>query len=306
MSVAVLAMSDLVAAALAEHGPQFAMHRLSASGATPDAPIRGIVATGDAPVDTSLLATLPKLEIVSLYGAGYDKIDLQALRSRGIVVCNTPDAVTADVADLAIALWICTARRIVDADRFARAGHWIEGPMVLAQTASRRSAGILGFGRIGAAIARRCEAMDMTVHYCSRSPRAGAAFRYWSDIASMAAEVDVLFIACPGGEATRHLVDESILERLGPKGTLINVSRGSVVNEAALTRALVEGRLGGAGLDVFAQEPCIPKALLDRPNVVLTPHIGSATKETRRAMGQEMVLNLMRCFSGEPVRNRIT
>lgn len=305
MSIAVLAMSELVAAALAEHGPQFTMHRLLASGAVPTAPIRGIVAIGDAPVDATMVASLPELEIVSLYGAGYDRIDLSALRLRNIVVCNTPDVLTADVADLAIALWICVARRIVDADRFARSGSWANGPTALARTASQRSAGILGFGRIGAAIARRCQAMDMTVNYCSRTPRPASAFRYWSDLASMAAEVDVLFVACPGGDATHHLVDETVLERLGPDGTLINVSRGSVVDEMALTRALIEGRIGGAGLDVFAQEPRIPQSLFDLPNVVLTPHIGSATVETRRAMGQEMVLNLVRHFSGEPVRNRI-
>lgn len=305
MSIAVLAMSDLVAAALAEHGPQFAMHRLSSSGTVPTTSIRGIVATGDAPVDATLVASLPELEIVSLYGAGYDRIDLPALRSRDVIVTNTPDVLTADVADLAIALWICVARRIVDADRFARAGSWAGGPMPLAHTASQRRAGILGLGRIGAAIARRCEAMEMTVHYCSRTARAGSAYRHWSDLAAMAAEIDVLFVACPGGEATRHLVDETVLERLGPAGTLVNVSRGSVIDEAAMTRALIEGRLGGAGLDVYVQEPHIPRALLELRNVVLTPHIGSATVETRRAMGQEMVVNLVRHFSGEPVRNRI-
>jgi len=306
VSIAILAMSELVAAALAEHGPQFAMYRLSPSAAAPTATIRGIVATGDAPVDTALVASLPALEIVSLYGAGYDNIDLQALRMRDIIVTNTPDVLTADVADLAFALWICVARRVVDADRFARAGRWMGGSMPLAHTASNRHVGILGLGRIGTAIARRCEAMEMTVHCCSRTARPASNYRHWNDLAAMAAEVDVLFVACPGGESTRHLINEGIIERLGPNGTLINVSRGSVVDEAALTHALTEGRLGGAGLDVFTQEPRIPQALFDLPNVVLTPHIGSATVETRRAMGREMALNLARHFSGKPVRNLVS
>ena len=304
MSIAVLAMSELVASALAEHGSQFAMQRFPAAQAS-DPPIRGIAATGDAPIDAALLSSLPALEIVSLYGAGYDGIDLKALRARNIVVANTPDVLSADVADLAIALWICVARRIVEADRFARAGRWADGPMTLAHTASQRSAGILGLGRIGAAIARRCDSMDMVVHYFSRTPRPMPNYRHWSDLASMAAEVDVLFVACPGGPATHHLVDESVIERLGADGTLINVSRGTVVDEAALTRALLEGRLGGAGLDVYEQEPHIPPAIVFHPGVVLTPHIGSATIETRRAMGREMVQNLIRHFSGEPIRNRI-
>lgn len=304
MSISVLAMSELVASALAEHGSQFAMQHLPVVQAS-NRPIRGIAATGDAPIDAALLATLPALEIVSLYGAGYDGIDLTALRAHNIVVANTPDVLSADVADLAIALWICVARRIVEADRFARAGRWADGPIALAHTASQRSAGILGLGRIGAAIARRCDAMDMVVHYCSRTKRPDARYRHWNDLAAMAAEVDVLFVACPGGPATRRLVDETVIDRLGPDGTLINVSRGTVVDEAAMTRALLDGRLGGAGLDVYEQEPRIPASILGLPGVVLTPHVGSATVETRRAMGWEMVQNLVRHFAGEPVRNRI-
>jgi lactate dehydrogenase-like 2-hydroxyacid dehydrogenase len=309
MSIAVLAMSELVTRALQEHGPQFQIARFSTQGGELESgrksSIRAIAATGDAPINAELIASMPALEIVSLFGAGYDGIDLDALRTQKIVVSNTPDVVTGDVADLAMALWICVARRIIDADRYVRSGSWKKDAMALARTASGRPAGIIGLGRIGSAIARRCRASDMDVQYYSRTPRPDCGFRHWADLHAMAEAVDVLFVACPGGAETHHLVSESVIGQLGPAGTLINVSRGSVVDEAAMIRALLDGRLGGAGLDVFENEPAVPEAFIRHPGVVLTPHIGSATVETRKAMAQQMVDNLVRHFSGLPVSNRI-
>jgi hydroxypyruvate reductase len=269
--------------------------------------VRGIAATGDVVIDEQLLSKLPRLEIVSLFGAGYEGMDLEAARKRGITVSNTPDVLTADVADLAIALWICVSRRILVADQYLRSGLWkSKGPPPLATTASGRRAGILGFGRIGSAIAKRCLAMDMTVDYHSRRPRNESCYRFQPNLGAMVDDIDVLFVACPGGSVTRHLVSSRIIERLGAKGTLINVSRGSVVDQQALVSALIGGRLGGAGLDVFEAEPDAPSELISLPNVVLTPHIGSATVETRKAMIGQMVENLREHFAGGHLSNRLT
>lgn len=260
--------------------------------------VRGI-ATFIGRVDKALMEALPKLEIVSSMSIGVDHIDLDAAKARGIRVTNTPDVLTDDTADLALALLLALARRIVQADKFLRAGHWHKGPLPLATKLGGLNLGVLGMGRIGEAIARRAAAMNMKVAYHNRSAKLDVPYRYYPDLLAMAKEIDVLVVACPGGAATRHLVNAAVIEALGAKGMIVNIARGSVIEEPALVKALVEDKLGGAGLDVFADEPHVPEALLALDNVVLTPHVGSATHATRRLMGQLMLDNLAACFAGK-------
>jgi hydroxypyruvate reductase len=248
--------------------------------------IRGLVQSGGTVTPTVLLDDLPKLEIISVFGVGYD----------GVRVTHTPDVLTDDVADVAVALILMTGRGFIRANRFVHAGKWVHGSPDLSMKLSGRSVGIIGLGRIGKAIAHRVEAMGMQVAYTGRKPQ-DVPYRYVADLASLAKEVDFLVVACPGGAATRHLVDARILAALGPKGTLINIARGSIVDESALVQALAEGTIKGAGLDVFADEPRIPDALLALDNVVLLPHVGSATKETRQAMGDLCKANLDAWFA---------
>jgi lactate dehydrogenase-like 2-hydroxyacid dehydrogenase len=206
-----------------------------------------------------------------------------------------------DVASLAVALVLAVSRRIVACDRYVRAGRWREGFPPLAHSICRKTVGILGLGRIGKRIASKLEAFGCRIVYHGRHEQKDQAYRYYADLVSMARDSDYLIAICPGGAGTRHLVNGQVLEALGPEGTFINVSRGSVHDETALVAALKEGRLGAAGLDVFADEPNVPEALLGMDNVVLLPHQGSATIETRRAMGDLMLENLARHFAGQPV-----
>lgn len=263
--------------------------------------VRGM-ATGFAiGAPAALIDRLPKLEIIAHFGVGYERVDVGHARKKGIAVTNTPDVLTDDVADLAIALWLMTSRRLGAAERYLRAGKWQGGAFPLAESIQRRRVGILGMGRIGQAIARRARLFGAEIRYAQPRAKAGVDFPYEPDPAALAAWADALFVATPGGEATKGLVDTRVLEALGPKGTLINIARGSVVDEPALVRALVSGRLGGAGLDVFADEPHVPEALQGLDNVVLLPHVGSATHETRRAMGQLVLDNLAAHFAGRPL-----
>jgi lactate dehydrogenase-like 2-hydroxyacid dehydrogenase len=246
--------------------------------------VRGLVQGGGTVTPTTLLDALPKLEIISVFGVGYDGVPTGYCRDRGIKVTNTPDVLTDDVADVAVALVLMTGRGFVRANRFVHAGEWErKGPELTTKLAGR-TVGILGLGRIGKAIAARVEAMGMRVAYTGRKPQ-DVSYRFVADLATLAAQADFLVVACPGGSATRNLVDAKILSALGSKGTLINIARGSIVDETALVRALGDGTIKAAGLDVFADEPHIPKALFAMDNVVLLPHVGSATRETRQAMG---------------------
>jgi hydroxypyruvate reductase len=263
--------------------------------------IRGLATGYVVGAPASLIDRLPNLEIIANYGVGYEKVDVAHARSRNIRVTNTPDVLTEDVADLAIALWLATSRRIAAADRFVRRGKWREGAFPLASSAQWRRVGILGMGRIGRAITRRAEAFGAEIRYSQPRSHAGIAYPYEPDLVVLAGWSDILFVATPGGDATRGLVDRHVLDALGPKGTLINIARGSVVDEPALVAALAEGRLGAAGLDVFVDEPNVPQALLGMENVVLLPHVGSATVETRRAMGQLVLDNLEAHFAGRPL-----
>jgi lactate dehydrogenase-like 2-hydroxyacid dehydrogenase len=253
--------------------------------------IRALVQGGGTVTPTTLLDALPKLEIISVFGVGYDGVPTGYCRDRGIKVTNTPDVLTDDVADVAVALILMTGRGFIGANRFVHAGEWVRRSPELSMKLSGRTVGIVGLGRIGRAIAHRVEAMGMHVAYTGRRPQ-DVSYEYVPDLAALAARVDFLVIACPGGPATRHLVDTRVLAALGKKGTLINIARGSIVDEAALVSALTDGTIKAAGLDVFADEPRIPAALLALDNVVLLPHVGSATHETRKAMADLCKANL--------------
>jgi len=263
--------------------------------------VRALVASGEAKVSRELLSQLPAVKLVSVFGVGYDGVDLVAARERGVTITNTPDVLTDDVADLAMGLLISVAREILAADSYLRGGHWAEGPFRLARKVSGARLGIVGLGRIGAAIARRAQAFDMRIAYTARTRKPGVAFEFYPDPASLAANVDFLVVATPGGPATRGLVDARVLEALGPNGVLINVARGSVVDEVALVAALRAGRIRAAGLDVFADEPNVPAELAAMERVVLTPHIASGTLQTRTAMADLAFANLEAFFAGKPL-----
>ncbi|MDJ0609511.1 MAG: 2-hydroxyacid dehydrogenase [Kiloniellales bacterium] len=261
---------------------------------------RGIATTGDLGADAALMDALPKLEIVACYGVGVDAIDLTHAAKRGVTVTNTPDVLTDDVANLAVGLMLDVTRGISAADRFVRRGDWLKGPMPLSRSLVGWRVGILGLGRIGLAIARRAEALGCTICYHGRRRREDLSYPYYEDLAAMARDCRLLVVSCPGGQGTRHLVNAEVLAALGPEGVLINIARGSVVDEPALVSALEAGTLGGAGLDVFEAEPRVPEALFAMENVVLQPHLGSATVETRHAMGDLVVENLRAHFNGKP------
>lgn len=263
--------------------------------------IRGIQTTGGHGADAKLMDALPKLEIIACFGVGVDAVDLDAARQRHVIVTNTPDVLNECVADLAMGLTLASLRSISLGDRYVRAGSWLKAPLPLAQHVGGKIMGILGYGRIGKAIAKRAEAFGMRIVYHGRNQQAGVAHRYYAKLTDMARDCDVLMVICPGGAATYHMVDAEVLAALGPEGTLINVARGSVVDEQALVKALASGSLGAAGLDVLEDEPKVPQALFGMDHVVLQPHVGSATHETRKAMGDLTVDNLRAHFSGKPV-----
>ncbi|HEX7969176.1 MAG TPA: 2-hydroxyacid dehydrogenase [Stellaceae bacterium] len=262
--------------------------------------VRGI-ATGAFPVNAELLDELPKTEIIATQSVGVDHIDLGAAKKRGIAVANTPDVLTEDVADIGMSLVLAVARRIVVGDRYVRSGQWLKGNMPLATKVGGATMGILGLGRIGLAIAKRAEAFGMKIVYYGPREKPGIPYRRYPSLVEMAKSVDYLMVSCPGGPATRNLVDAEVLAALGAKGVVVNIARGSVIDEPAMVRALQDGKLGGAGLDVFADEPRVPEPLLAMENVVLLPHIGSATHATRGAMGQLVVDNLKAHFAGKPL-----
>ena len=271
------------------------------------ASIRGIATSGRFGATRELIAALPALEGIFSFGVGYDTIDLAAARERGVVVTNTPGVLDACVADTALALMLAAPRRIAEADRFVRASRWPNEGFPLGTRMSGKRCGIVGLGNIGLQIARRAGAFDMEILYTNRKPRADAPaeYRYVPDIESLAAECDFLVLAVPGGAATRHMVNARVLDALGAKGWLINIARGTVVDEAALVSALQGKRIAGAGLDVFEHEPATPDAFNTMDNVVLLPHIASGTHETRRAMADLMVANLDGWFREEKVLTRV-
>ena len=260
--------------------------------------IEAVATMGNA--DAALIDALPKLKIISSFGVGYDGVDAAHAASRGVIVTNTPDVLNDDVANMAVTFVLTCSRRFGEWERFARAGRWEnEGDPPLARAVNGRMVGILGLGRIGKDIARKLQVFGCRIGYHGRSQQADQPYDYYDDLTGMARDCDFLIAICPGGEATRGIVNKDVLEALGPEGTFINVARGSVHDEAALIEALASRKLGYAGLDVFAAEPKIPERLRQLDNVTLQPHQGSATIETRRAMGDLVANNLLSYFAGK-------
>lgn len=264
-----------------------------------------VVTNGHAPLTEAQLQKMPKLGIVACSSAGFETIDVEALRRRGIPLTNSSDALLDDVADLALLLTLAARRQLIAAHGYVRSGDWGRKGMYPLLSAMRgKNAGILGFGKIGQAIARRFEPMGLKIGYSARSPR-DVPHAYYPDAISLAGWADILVVIVPGGDDTRGLVGREVIEALGPQGTLINVARGSVVDEAALIEALRSGRLGHAGLDVYEGEPNPDPALTSLPNVTLYPHHASGTLETRDAMAQTVVDNLAAHFAGRPLPNAV-
>jgi lactate dehydrogenase-like 2-hydroxyacid dehydrogenase len=257
--------------------------------------------------DEALMARFPQLKIIGNFGVGYDSIDVPAAAKRGIVITNTPDVLTEEVADTAIGLLLTTAREFYNAEKWLRDGRWAkDGDYRLTAASLRdRSVGIVGMGRIGKAIARRCEAFGLPISYFARNRQPAVSYRYYNDLVAMARDVDTLIVITPGGPATANLISAAVLDALGPRGILINAARGSVVDEAALLEALRKRKILSAGLDVFLNEPKINPAFLELENVTLFPHVGSASIYTRDAMGQLVVDNLAAFAAGRPPKTPV-
>ena len=268
--------------------------------------ILGIAMPGFARVNAAMMALMPNLQIAACFGVGYDGIDVSYAKQHGIAVTNTPEVLTDCVADLGMALTLATLRKVVEGDRYVRAGRWrSEGILDLSHSPRGRCLGIVGLGRIGMELAKRAEAFGMTIAYYNRSERDDVPYPYHASAVALAEACDVLALTCPGGAATLNLINAEVLEALGPKGYLINIARGSVVDEAALVQALSAQSIAGAGLDVFADEPMVPEALFAFENVVLQPHQASATVETRTAMGNLTIDNLLAHFQGRLLPNKV-
>ena len=248
-----------------------------------------------------VMARLPKLEVVSSFGVGYDNIDVKYAVDHKIVVCNTPEVLNEEVADTALGLLLCTVREFPQAERFLRAGKWLtHGQYPLSRATLRdRTVGMVGLGRIGKAIARRLDGFGVPVVYHSRNPQPGVSYRHYPKLVDMARDVDTLILITPGGPSTRHLVNAEVLAALGPRGIVINMSRGTVVDDAALIKALKEKTIYSAGLDVFINEPEVPKEYLEMDNIVLFPHLGSSSVFTRQKMEQLVVDNLLAWAAGK-------
>lgn len=266
--------------------------------------IEAIAVGPHTPVDGPLMSRLPNLKIVSNFGVGYDTVDAKWAGAHGIYVTNTPDVLTEEVADTTLGLLLMTVRQLSESERYLRAGRWeTEGPFPLTKASLRdRRIGIVGLGRIGKAIARRLDAFRVPVVYHGRSEQADVPYGYYADLVDMARDVDILLSVAPGGTATNHMINAEVLDALGPDGILINVGRGSVVDEKALVEALKSGTILSAGLDVFENEPHVPADLIEMEHVVVLPHVGSASVHTRNQMGQLCVDNLKSYFeTGKPL-----
>jgi hydroxypyruvate reductase len=266
--------------------------------------LQAIAASGESKVSAALIAQLPALKLISVMGVGYDGVDVAAAKARGVMVTHTPDVLNDEVADTTLGLMLCAARQLPAADRFVRAGEWLKGPMPLQRKMSGARLGLVGMGRIAKAIAHRAQAFGMSIAYTARSAKPELPYTFHPTPAALAAESDFLVVITPGGAATRKLIDATVLKALGQgrgNGILVNVARGPVVDEAALIEALEAGTIAGAALDVFEHEPQVPQRLMDMPHVVLAPHIGSATRETRQAMADLALGNLRAHFGGQPL-----
>jgi lactate dehydrogenase-like 2-hydroxyacid dehydrogenase len=254
-----------------------------------------------AKVDRKLLAMFPNVKMISIFGVGYDGIDVAAVKERGIQVTHTPDVLTDDVADLAMGLILSIGRRIPQSDKFVRNGDWVSEPFTMTHKVTGTRLGVVGFGRIGQAIAKRAAAFDMTIAYTGRRAKTNAPFRYYPTASELAANSDYLVVAVPGGNETKNMINAQVLKALGPKGIVINIARGSVIDQTALIQALKDKSIAGAGLDVFWDEPNIDPQFFKLQTVVLTPHNGSNTHETRRAMADLALANLKAFFDERPL-----
>ena len=261
--------------------------------------ITAVASSNSGGIDAATIGKLPKLKVISHFGVGYDTVDVNAARARGVAVTNTPDVLTEEVADLTLGLLLATIRRIPQGDRYVREGQWLKGSMALTDSLQGKTAGIIGMGRIGRAIAKRLEAFGVKIAYQGPNQKRDLTWPYFADPVALAKDSDIVIAACPGGEATRGLVSRAVIDAIGPRGFFVNIARGSVVDEPALMEALQQNRIAGAGLDVFVDEPRVPEAFLPMENVVLQPHVASATHPTRKAMGQLVIDNLAAHFAGK-------
>jgi len=252
-------------------------------------------------VDRKLLAMFPNVKMISIFGVGYDGIDVAAVKERGIQVTHTPDVLTDDVADLTMGLILSMGRRIPQSDKFVRNGDWVSEPFTMTHKVTGSRLGVVGFGRIGQAIAKRAAAFDMTIAYTGRRAKTNAPFRYYPTATELATNSDYLVVAVPGGDDTKNMINAQVLKALGPRGIVVNIARGSVVDQTALIQALKDKSIAGAGLDVFWDEPNIDPQFFKLHNVVLTPHNGSNTHETRRAMADLALANLKAFFDERPL-----
>jgi lactate dehydrogenase-like 2-hydroxyacid dehydrogenase len=267
--------------------------------------VRGAITNAMSGLSAEMIEALPKLEICAIMGVGLETTDLAAARARGVVVTTTP-VLYDDVADLGVILALCACRRIAEADRFVRAGRWLEGRMAPGRKFSGKRAGILGLGRIGTALAPRLAAFGLTIGYYDPLSKTGVQYRAYDSPLALAQNSDILFLCAAGAHGGGPIVTAEILDALGPEGVFVNIARGWLVDETALVQALVEGRLGAAGLDVFEDEPRVPEVLLGLDNVVLTPHIASNTEETMAAMGECVLDNVRSWFAGKGAVTPVT
>ncbi|CAN7336474.1 2-hydroxyacid dehydrogenase [Devosia sp. LjRoot3] len=304
MTIEILQTGPLLAScekALAERYTVHKLHEIADKDAWLAANGARIRAHAGSGVQKLLMEKLPNLEIIASFGVGYDNIDTATAKARNIRVTNTPDVLNDAVAEITIGLMISLARRIPQGDQFVRQGKWPGNNFGLFSELTGKTVGILGLGRIGKEIATRAQAMKMRVVYYGRHQQPSVPYIYYNNLEDMARDSDWLVIIAPGGKGTERIVSKKVLEALGPQGMLVNVARGTLVDEPAMVELLQNGGLGGAALDVFEKEPQVPEALLGLDNVVLSPHQGSATNQTRDAMGALLVANLERHFAGEPL-----
>lgn len=303
----IMITAPLFAPALAALEQEYTVHKLWLAGDAPAflrqiaASVRGVVTTGLVGFKRDQFEALPKLEIVSCFGNPRGTIDLAVAKERGVVVTNTPDAIAAPVADIAVGLILSIMRRLSEGDRFVRAGKWLQAPLPAGVALSGKTCGILGLGKIGREIATRVQAFGMRVEYHGPHKKTDVTFPYHADPVSLARAADCLVVICPLTPQTRGLVDARVIDALGPQGFLINIARGAVVDQAALLAALKEKRIAGAGLDVFWDEPRVPAELITMDNVAMVPHIGSSTREVREERARKVLANLRARFAGETV-----
>jgi lactate dehydrogenase-like 2-hydroxyacid dehydrogenase len=307
MKPEILVLVPIYAPTLAALEREFAVHKLW-EARDPDSLVkkmsgkaRAVVTTGSSGMAASLFDALPRLEIVGCFGTPHGAVDLGLARRRGVIVTNTPDSITEDVADLALGLMVALMRRIVEADRFVRAGKWLSGLLTPGTGLGGKTCGIIGLGAIGRGIAKRAEAFRMSVGYYGPRPKEGVSCSYYPDLAELARASDCLVVACASTPETRNLVNARILAALGPEGYLVNIARGPIVDEQAMIAALRDRQIAGAALDVFWDEPRVPAELMTMENVVLAPHIGSTTLEIREGRGAKLLANLRAHFAGKPV-----